>query len=316
MRRVALIYNPASGQISRRRLAAIARVLAELRRGGAEAEALETDAPGSARTLARAAARRGCDAVIACGGDGTVHEVLQALVGTEVALGVIPLGTANALAQNLGLGLEPARAARRLLEATAVEVPVGRIYYRDAHGTERSRYFTVAAGVGADALLMQSMDPVLKRRLGYALYVFEAVRIWATHPFPLFEMRARRAGSGAETRAEISQLLAVRVRSFGGALGELAPGASVHSAFLSLITFRTRSRYRYLQFLLAAVVGRQQFAHGVELVEAEEVALHARNGAKKRIWVEADGEVLGELPARMEMAAETLRLLVPQGARP
>ena len=101
MRRVALIYNPASGQHAAGHAAAIAEALAVLRRAGIEAEALETDAPASAGTLALQAASRGCDTILACGGDGTVHEILQCLVGTPVALGVVPLGTANTLAANL-----------------------------------------------------------------------------------------------------------------------------------------------------------------------------------------------------------------------
>lgn len=316
MRRVALIYNPASGQVSARRSAAIEGTLAVLRKAGVEVEALETDAPGSARTLARAAMRGGCDTILACGGDGTVHEVLQALVGTEVALGVVPLGTANALAQDLGLGTSPVHAVRTLLDAVPMQVPVGRIVYRDAQGAERARFFTVAAGVGADALLMKSMDAGLKRRLGYALYMFEAFHIWATHRFPLFEATFTRSGSRAVDAAEISQLLAVRVRSFGGALGRLVPGASVRRPSLSLISFKTRNRYRYLRFLLAVIAGRQSFSSEVELVEAEAVECRTRNGSKRPIYVEADGEVLGLLPARMEMAPQTLMLLVPPGVEP
>src|SRR6266568_9371346 len=107
MRRVALIYNPASGQYSSRRAAVVRKLLSVLRKSGIEAEALETHAPGSAKSLALAAIRQGYDTILACGGDGTVHETLQPLVGTDVALGVVPLGTANALAQNLGLGRDP-----------------------------------------------------------------------------------------------------------------------------------------------------------------------------------------------------------------
>jgi diacylglycerol kinase family enzyme len=107
MRRAALIYNPASGQQSSRRGALVDKAIAVLREAGVETEKLETNAPGSAETLAREAAARGCDTIIACGGDGTVHEVLQAVVGTEIALGVIPLGTANALASDLGLRAAP-----------------------------------------------------------------------------------------------------------------------------------------------------------------------------------------------------------------
>ena len=95
MRRVALIYNPASGQHFYRRSTAIDKALAILREAGVEAEALQTFAPNSAGALAEQAVSRGCDTVIACGGDGTVHEVLQSLVGTTVALGVVPLGTAG-----------------------------------------------------------------------------------------------------------------------------------------------------------------------------------------------------------------------------
>jgi YegS/Rv2252/BmrU family lipid kinase len=316
VRRVALIHNPQSGQRFFRREQALSRAVALLRDAGIEADELETDGPGSAKNLARAAMRNGYDTILACGGDGTVHEVLQALVGTDVALGVVPLGTANALAQDLGLGTSPVNAMRKLLTATPTPVPVGRIFYRDQQGTERSCYFTVAAGIGADALLMASMDAGLKRRFGYALYLIEATRIWATNPFPLFHSAFSMNGSGETSQADVSQLLAVRVRSFGGALGTLAPGATLHADSLSLIAFKTRSRFRYLRFLLAVIAGRQTFSKEVELVEATSVECHTRNGSKKTIYVEADGEVLGALPARMEIAPQKLTLLVPPGAQP
>jgi diacylglycerol kinase (ATP) len=316
LRRVALIYNPQSGQHSAQRDKLLQRALAVLRDANIEADALETDAPGSAKTLAKSAMRNRYDTILACGGDGTVHEVLQCLVGTDVALGVVPLGTANALAQDLGLGTSPVNAVRKLLSASPTQVPVGRIFYSDKNGVERSCYFTVAAGIGADALLMASLDAGLKRRFGYALYMIEATRIWATNPFPLFSANFSLNGSGVTQKADISQLLAVRVRSFGGALGMLAPGATLRNDTLSLITFKTRSRFRYLRFLLAVIAGRQTFSKHVELIEATTVDCHARNGSKTKIYVEADGEVLGALPARMEIAPQKLTLLIPADAQP
>ena len=239
MRRVALIYNPASGQYSARRASHLQGVLAELRKAGIDADALETSAPGSAGALAKLALRNRYDTVIACGGDGTVHEVLQHLVGTDVALGVVPLGTANALAQNLGLGGSPVKAVRQLIAATPTQIPVGRIFYRDSAGTEQSRYFTVAAGIGADALLMSRLDAELKRRLGYALYLVEAFQVWATSPFPLFRAEFVAEGMAERRMEEVSQLLAVRVRSFGGVLRKLAPGATLRNGTLSLVAFKT-----------------------------------------------------------------------------
>ncbi|MGA7244171.1 MAG: diacylglycerol kinase family protein [Terracidiphilus sp.] len=316
MRRVALIYNPASGQHSGRRASYIRNALAVLRKAGVEAEALETHAPGSGKALALGAVRQGYDAVLACGGDGTVHEVLQPLVGTKVALGVVPLGTANALAQNLGLGRDPVKAVRALLDAKPMEVRVGRIFFQETNGSKGWRYFTVAAGVGADALLMSSMDPDLKRRYGYALYMLEAFKIWASHSFPLFDASFSTNGNGAPRVEQVSQLLAIRIRSFGGALGMLAPGATLRKKDLSLVAFKTRSRLQYLRFLLATVAGRQTFSRSIELLDADSVECRTLNGSKSRVFVEADGEVLGALPARIELARETLTLLVPPGAQP
>lgn len=315
MRRVALIENPASGQASLRRKANVRATLATLEEAGIQTEHMLIDGPGSGAALAREAVARGCDAVLVCGGDGTVHEVLQPLVGTSVALGVIPMGTANALASDLGLNGPVEKTLDALLNARRIPVPVGRITFRDAEGNARSRYFTVAAGVGADALLMARMDPVLKRRLGYILYMLEATRIWLTHSFPLFRV-SYRSGQSTPHVLEASQLLAVRVRSFGGALGQLAPGATVQSQSLCLLAFKTRSRLRYMRFLLAVVAGRHTFSRDIELIQANSVECLPREGSRSDIYVEADGEPLGQLPVQLEVAAETLTLLVPPHAEP
>ncbi|KAA6459167.1 hypothetical protein DYQ86_18070 [Acidobacteria bacterium AB60] len=315
LRKIAVVENPSSGQTSPRRKAIIRETLAALHRANIETEHLMIDGPGSGSALARQAIARGCDAVLVCGGDGTVHEVMQALVGTDVALGIVPMGTANALASDLGISKSPEKAVRSLLRSTPTRVPVGRITFREDDGSSRSRYFTVAAGIGADALLMARMDPVLKRRLGYLLYIIEAFRIWIGHHFPLFHATYTNGDRKPHT-VEASQLLAVRVRSFGGVLGELAPGATLHGEKLCLLAFKTRSRYRYLRFLLAVVAHRHSFSKEIELIAADSVECLPRTGSRSRIYVEADGELLGHLPARLELAAETLTILIPPNAEP
>jgi diacylglycerol kinase family enzyme len=316
MRRVALIYNPASGQHSLGRGTAIDKALAVLRHAGVEAEALQTNAPGRAGELAEDAVRRGCDTILACGGDGTVHEILQSLVGSTVALGVVPLGTANALAANLGLGTSPAKAVRKLLSAVPVRVSVGLIAYRDSTGATASRYFTVAAGVGADALFLSRLDPGLKRRFGYALYLVEAFRLWATYSFPLFQAAFRERASSLPRVEEVSQLLAVRIRDFGGVLHNLAPGATLHRNGLRLVAFKTRSRLSYFRFLIAVMFGRQTFSHEIELRDAVSVECRPCNGSSPRVFAEADGELLGNLPVRIEIVPEAVTLLIPRNARP
>ncbi|HET7104340.1 MAG TPA: diacylglycerol kinase family protein [Terracidiphilus sp.] len=316
MQRVAFIYNPASGQHSEKRVAHVGKVLTLIRQQGIAVDAFETDAPGSARKLTREAIENGYDTILAGGGDGTVHEILQGIVGTSVALGVIPMGTANALAQDLGIARSPSRAVRSLLQAIPTPVPVGMISCHDRAGNLTSRYFTVAAGVGADALLMSRLDAGLKRKFGYILYLLEAIRIWATDPFPLFEAAFHLNGNAEPRRERVSQLLAVRVRSFGGVLGTLAPGATLHNGWLHLVAFKTRSRIRYLRFLLAVIAARQTFSTEVELLEATTVECRAEAGSPAPVYVEADGEVLGTLPARFEVASQRFTLLIPPHARP
>ena len=316
MRRVALIYNPASGQISARRAAAVEDAMAVFREAGIEAAAFVTREAGDATVHAKHAAGDGYDAILACGGDGTVHEIVQSLVGTEVALGVVPLGTANALASDLGLIATPAKVARKLLDAVPTRVSVGRIHYRDSQGNPGSRYFIVAAGIGADALLMSRLDTRLKRRLGYVLYLIEALRIWATSSFPLFEAVLPENGNGGGRVLEVSQLLAVRVHSFGGVLRTLAPGASLRNGSLSLLAFKTQSRLHYLRFLLAAIAGRQTFTRKVELLNTPFIECRALNSSRDALFAEADGEVLGSLPVRLEVVPHSLTLLIPAGAQP
>jgi YegS/Rv2252/BmrU family lipid kinase len=290
--------------------------MAVLRQAGVEAEAFETGSPGSATSLAKQAVDMGCDTILACGGDGTVHEVVQSLVGTDVALGVVPLGTANALAADLGLVAPPAKVARKLLEAAPARVSVGRIYFNDLSGNPGSRYFIVAAGIGADALLMSRLDARLKRRLGYVLYLIEAFRIWATSSFPMFEAVLPMNGNGKKRVVDVSQLLAVRVRSFGGVLRTLAPGASLRNGTLSLLAFKTQSRLSYMNFLLAVIAGRHTFTRSIELLDTPSIECHPRNGSRDALFVEADGEVLGSLPVRLEVVPHSLTLLIPPGAQP
>jgi len=316
MRRVALIYNPASGQHSRGHRAAIDKALAVLSEAGVEAEALETIAPGSAGVLAEEAVRRGCDTVIACGGDGTVHEVLQSLAGSQVALGVVPLGTANALAANLGLQTSPAKAVRKLLTALPVRLPVGKIFYQDAAGETRSRFFTVAAGVGTDAFFFSQLDPALKRRFGYFLYVVEAFHVWATHTFPLFEATFIEGASAQPCVEEISEVLVVRIRNFGGAINNFIPGATLHNQRLRLVAFKTRSRLRYFGFLIASLLGRTRSTPEIEMIDAVSVECRPRNGSSARIFAEADGEILGHLPVRIEIVPDAITLLIPPSAKP
>src|SRR5579862_4861800 len=129
MHKAILLHNPFSGRLRSRGPADIEAALSVLRSGGYEAYEEPTHAAGSAGEQVREAIAKGCDTVFACGGDGTVHEVLQGLVGTEAALGVLPLGTANALAHDIELPLNAVGAARAALTSEPRRIAVGKLTY-------------------------------------------------------------------------------------------------------------------------------------------------------------------------------------------
>jgi len=300
-----------SGQRPGRRAEQIADVAAVLLRAGIEVRTIATESPESAGRQAQDAVRGGCDTVLACGGDGTVHEVLQRMVGGTAALGVIPMGTANALAADLGLPSSPVKAVKMLLDATPVRVSVGHLFYQSVEGGERSRYFIVAAGVGADAFFFSRLDSRLKQRFGYVVYLVEALRLWATYKFPMFIASFMESGRETPREVEASQLLAVRISDFGGLVGNLAPGASISNGKLRVIAFKTFSRMRYLRFLIAVLFGRHSYSQTIELVKCISVECRNREGSAEQIFVEADGEILGTLPVRIEVEPQALNLLIP-----
>ena len=259
----------------------------------------------------RQAIAEGCDAVIACGGDGTIHDALQGVVGTQVALGVIPLGTANSLAKDLRMPLSPAKAARTLLGAKPRRIAVGRITCQKLSGESVSRYFTVTAGIGVDAEVFQRFSAEKKYRLGHFGYYVEAAKLWLTHPLHHFAAKIKTSGGKMLSDVQVSQLLAVRIRNFGGLLRQLAPGASLERNDLRVVLFRTRSRAAYLSYAMRGAFGGSWSVSGIELIDAESVLCEPLPGEQTRTFVEADGELLGTLPAEISIVPDALSLLMP-----
>jgi YegS/Rv2252/BmrU family lipid kinase len=314
----ALIYNPMAGQQREQRLARVTAALAVLRKHGVPAESIATLGPGTAGRQAQEAVARGCDAVLACGGDGTVHEVLQGMVGSSAALGVIPLGTANSLAADLGIPRNTAAAARLLLGAEPTTVAVARMECQDDDDEQKvvSRYFIVTAGIGPDAHVFYALKKKAKYRLGYLGYTAKAISTWLTYEYPMFEVEFTPPG-GELRREHVSQVLAVRIENFGGILRRLAPGAALTNPSMRLVLFKTRSRVAFLRYMSAAVLGWQPRVPGVELVDAETVTCRSVIAADEGsvIRAEADGELLGRLPATIRMAPAAVKLLMPTKKR-
>jgi diacylglycerol kinase family enzyme len=274
---VVVIYNPRAGRA--RRVRETAGRLGEIR---------ETWGPGTATRLAQEAARQGAALVLACGGDGTVNEVINGVAGTETAVGVLPAGTANALALELGLPGDPVRAAEMIPEMTVRRVALGRVTCEGSAG----RYFVLACGAGLDAELMARAETIGKKRWGMLAYWAAGISMLGQRP----EMF--RAVSGQRSW-ECSMALACRVRKIGGGL-RLGRRSHLLDEEMDLVLFRSPSTWRYIGYLGEALLGRAGEATTVRGVQMT-----------GRASVEADGEVVGRLPARVEVAPGAGRLLGP-----
>jgi diacylglycerol kinase (ATP) len=319
MQKVALLYNPDSGG-SRKRQKQLDAALRVLRDAGIESELVLAESRATAGDLARSSIESGCDTIFACGGDGTIHNIVQVLASTDVTLGILPLGTANALAHDLGVPKNIEAAARAALTAKPMRVALGRVEYVNLQGGARSRYFVIAAGVGVDAHLFYKLHTGAKQRMGMAAYYAKAWNLWFTYVMPRFVAEYEDDESSEKRTTEVTELMGIRIRDFGGMVRELAPGAALERDDMRVVFAKTASRAAYLAYVIRGVLGKKWHVPGVELAYSKRVFCNYKeenNGARvaagrQKIYVEADGELLGTLPATITVVPKALSVLAPR----
>lgn len=312
MRKAALLYNPDSGG-SRKRRRELQTALEVLRGGGVEAELFPTDSREHAGEEVRRAIAAGSDTIFACGGDGTIHNIVQVLANSSTAVGVLPMGTANALAHDLGIPLNIPAAARAALHSKEKRVALGRVTCTGLQGGPKSCYFVVAAGMGVDAHLFYKLHSGTKQQLGMGAYYAKAWHMWFSYPMTRFQVDYLEPGSSGLKRAEVTELLAIRIRQFGGVVQQLAPGASLDRDDIRLILCRTASRLAYLTYVTRSVLRRPGKVSGIDLAYSTKAICTYIAGSSQppNIYVEADGELLGSLPAEITVVPDALTLLSP-----
>jgi len=318
MNKVVLLYNPDSGANQSRRLGQVRSAQAILQKAGVEAKLVLTESPAHAGEHASRAIEDSCDTVFACGGDGTIHNIIQVLAQTDVALGILPMGTGNTLAHDLMLPLKVGAAAAVALRAKPRRIALGRVRYVDFHGNPGSRYFIVTSGIGVDAHLFYKLNHGIKQRWGMTAYYLKAWHLWLTYPMPRFHAEYADTGVGELRRADLTELMSVRIRNFGGVLRELAPGASLDRDDLRLILCRTASRIAYLTYVTQCLLGWRWPIRGIELASSRNVTCKyiqpsgvrdTKTDSPTSIYVEADGELLGTLPVEIDVVPNALTLL-------
>lgn len=295
-RQPVLIYNPAAGKLRRDSERTLQRTIGALG-GGTETILFPTQGPGQAGELARKAVQDGADLILVLGGDGTINEALQGLVDTQVPLAVLPGGTANVLAMELGLGSRLERAAQRLADCQPQRIAVGKLTGARC-GT---RYFLLMCGLGLDAEIITGVDPGLKAKTGKLAYWASGFGHLTRRVAPL-EIRI----DGQEQICGFA--LASRVRNYGGDL-EIASRASLLDDRFHLVWFDGSSPLRYSGYMLA--VSMRQVLHLPGVHQAQVSSLELLTEAPSQV----DGEFIGREPLKIEVVPDALTLLIPPDYR-
>jgi len=287
-RRILLILNPAAGA---RRQARFDRIVAALRTHGCALTIAETTAPHHAEALARAASPADYDVVAACGGDGTINEVINGLAGKDIPLGVIPLGTANVLAGEMGLARDPEKIAAALAKGPIRPVRVGQ-----ANG----RRFAMMAGVGFDAVVVHGVSLRLKKWFGPLAYVWESMRQAIRYGFEPHDVTI----DGVAYRPV--SMVACKGRRYGGPF-IAAPDAALGDANFQVVLMNGRGWRSVIGYAIALASGRLSTHADVQLVACREVIV---NGVKGRP-VQADGDIVATLPLRIALDPDPVRMVFP-----
>lgn len=289
-----IIFNPIAG---RRRLRWLGRALARLQLLGCAHRVVETTHRGHAEALARGA---GDAVVVAAGGDGTVAEVAAGLLERAGTLGVLPLGTANVLAWELGLPMRPEAAAAVLARGEAREVYPGTA--RLADGSQR--LFVQMLGAGFDAEVVARLDPGLKRRLGQGAYVWQAVRELSRYRHP----RLRVVFEGGEATA--GSVIVSNGRRYAGR-HLLAPAAEIGRAGFEVVLIDGADAWATAACGAALPLGLLPRLPGIRFRAANALRIEGLGVA-----VQCDGDPAGRLPVELSVLPRPLRVLVAPRPNP
>ena len=287
-----VVENPGAGVAGSPLVEDVLRLLAKS--GGSVTRTRGADIAAARLAVRKAAESGGYDAIVAAGGDGTIRQAAAALIGTDVPLGIIPVGTGNVLAHEIGLARTPAAIARMLLEG-----PVARVACAQANGEP----FLLMVGCGFDARVVGALDQRLKSRLGKAAY---AGPLLGAIIRPVDTLRVTVDGR----RHTATWAVIANARHYGGSF-VLAPRTGILERGLEAILFKTRSRTVLFAQLMSLAAGRLEprAAHGSEV---EMLACSRATVASHRpVPIQIDGDTFGTTPVEVDAGTCEVRLIVP-----
>ena len=298
VRRLLLVHNPIAG---RRRRWMVEAVAAALGRAGIAVDIVATQAAGDARRIAATLDAACYDALLVAGGDGTLNEAASGLVqrdGPSVPMALLPLGTANVLAIELGLSIDVDAIVRAVVAGRVRSVRPGSVTAGDGAG----RLFLLMAGVGFDAHVVAAVTPPFKRRFGKAAYGWRA----AVEMARAVPRRYRVEIDGATHDA--ASVIVSRARHYAGPY-VLAPSADLEADELQVVLLTGSGRASLLRNATALLRGRLATQGDVRILKAQQVSIRGAAPDAAREPVQIDGDDALSLPIEVSIFANNLQIL-------
>jgi diacylglycerol kinase family enzyme len=309
MRKILLFINPLL-QRTRARRRDLANVASTFREAGIAVDSIETGPNRAAGQQAKQALAEDHDAVVVCGGDGTIFDVIQGMAGSHVPLGIVPFGTGNVLAQNLKIPTDPTAAAQALLTSRSLSAGLGQITCGVGE-TKQTWLFAMSAGMGMHAALMYEARRSGKDVTGKAAYFAAGGRMLLHYPLQSFEIEVETT-TGSIFHEEVSEALALRVAELN--LWRTGGGLTFPHLRLASVPGGSRARLARAAYEALFRSSRAQ-KEGAAATYRDVLRVICRPTAnrdyKPAISVQADGEVLGNSYAEIQMSTKTLLLLSP-----
>ncbi len=272
--------------------------MATLERAGHTARRLPTKGPGTAGEQTRQAIADGADLILACGGDGTINEAAAGVIGSQIPFAILPGGTANVLSMETGQGSNMVKVAASIAGLVPRRISIGKF---DAAGAP-TRHFLIMLGAGLDAKVVAEVRPHIKRKLGKAAY-------WISGLMQTGKRLEESIVRTPEGDFKASFILVSRVRNYGGDLS-IARSVTLLDDDFEVVLFEGSNSFRFLPYFAAVIAGQQKHMPGIKILRTKRVELEPIGG--NAVLVQADGELSGSAPARIEIVPQALTLLLPQ----
>ena len=292
-----IIANPISGRGRARRIGE--QVADLLRERGVDADLMVSEAPGDCERIAREVLAQGVRRVAACGGDGTVHEVVNGLANSDAVLGIVPCGRGNDLARALGLPRDVEDVVNTLVHGVDRAIDLGKA---------GDRFFATVATLGFDTAVAQRMQTQGAGFLTRALEVGGTVSYGLTVLRTLFGYRSpfvRLLGDFGVFEGRILLAATANAPFYGSGI-KIAPGAIVDDGMLDVCIVADVSRWTVLRMFLSAYSGAHVGHSAVRIVQTRTLQIESDDP----LWIFADGEPMCEVPAKIEVVPDALRVKV------